>query len=627
MTLTYRYDLNNRMTEEARTEGGTTLRSGFAYDKAGQLTSFRRSDGYAEAYTYDPVGNMVEKVLNGTKIAMTYDAANELKTMENPHGKLTYIYDLNGNLTQKTLGDRTDTYSYDARNRLKQYRGYDNYQVKYSYSALGMLHARESSGAHSRTTLEELIAGKEEGDDPDGDDGSHITTYTYDLTQPYYQVLTETTDGATTAYTYGLERLAAYTENTRTAYLYDGRGSVIQTRGSLGTQTMAYSAYGEFLTAKVSGYGYNGEYYDAATGMLNLRARQYEPAQARFSQRDSLKGWVTSPRSLNAYLYCQNDAMNYFDASGAAMMAVNMTDGGGGKKSNSSSSNLLQKAGQTIKNVVSTVASAAAVAKAVNDQALANAQESSMFGVSSDPATVRHKARTNRAKAQTGTPTVRSTKQGACMSQEEHDSFWKKLYNYLFPSSCAPQYSPEPTPSPTPMNDVIHITIPEPPTTPEPTPILHPTVQMMMEKAESLVGSSYETYDCAEFVKAVYRGSGADTKMTASAYRVWNRVNEEESGYIVIYSYEADLGKMPIGSIIFYNDPKCDCWRRDETYGAYEIHHVAIYAGNREMYDSTDKPEIGGVSKRSIDETLTRGEGDNIRDLEIIAYAYRIKFN
>ena len=57
VTLTYRYDLNNRMTEEARTEGGTTLRSGFAYDKAGQLTSFRRSDGYAEAYTYDPVGN------------------------------------------------------------------------------------------------------------------------------------------------------------------------------------------------------------------------------------------------------------------------------------------------------------------------------------------------------------------------------------------------------------------------------------------------------------------------------------------------------------------------------------------------------------------------------------------
>ena len=82
---------------------------------------------------------------------------------------------------------------------------------------------------------------------------------------------------------------------------------------------MAYSAYGELLTEKVSGFGYNGEYYDAAMGMLNLRARQYEPAQARFSQRDSLKGWSMNPRSLNAYLYCQNDAINFFDANGAVL--------------------------------------------------------------------------------------------------------------------------------------------------------------------------------------------------------------------------------------------------------------------------------------------------------------------
>ena len=78
--LAYRYDLNHRMTEEARTEGGTTVCTGYTYDKAGQLTAFRRSDGYTESFAYDPAGNMVEKTLNGTKIAMTYDAANELKT-------------------------------------------------------------------------------------------------------------------------------------------------------------------------------------------------------------------------------------------------------------------------------------------------------------------------------------------------------------------------------------------------------------------------------------------------------------------------------------------------------------------------------------------------------------------
>ena len=84
--LAYRYDLNGRMTEETRTEGGTSVRTGYKYDKVGQLTAFRRSDGYAESFVYDPVGNMVEKTLNGTKIAMTYDAANELKTMESPTG-------------------------------------------------------------------------------------------------------------------------------------------------------------------------------------------------------------------------------------------------------------------------------------------------------------------------------------------------------------------------------------------------------------------------------------------------------------------------------------------------------------------------------------------------------------
>lgn len=32
-----------------------------------------------------------------------------------------------------------------------------------------------------------------------------------------------------TAYAYGLERIAAYTENSKTSYVYDGRGSVAQT--------------------------------------------------------------------------------------------------------------------------------------------------------------------------------------------------------------------------------------------------------------------------------------------------------------------------------------------------------------------------------------------------------------
>ena len=59
------------------------------------------------------------------------------------------------------------------------------------------------------------------------------TDYLYDITQEYYQVISETrteTNGhtATTAYAYGLERIAAYTADSKTSYVYDGRGSVAQ---------------------------------------------------------------------------------------------------------------------------------------------------------------------------------------------------------------------------------------------------------------------------------------------------------------------------------------------------------------------------------------------------------------
>ena len=129
ITLTYQYDKTNRMTEETRTENGKTLRSSYGYDAAGQLTSFRRSDGYAESYAYDSAGNMLEKVKNNTKITMTYDAANELKTMESVYGKLSYAYDANGNVTQKTYNDRTDTYSYDARNHSCRFAFSKNHSV------------------------------------------------------------------------------------------------------------------------------------------------------------------------------------------------------------------------------------------------------------------------------------------------------------------------------------------------------------------------------------------------------------------------------------------------------------------------------------------------------------------
>jgi len=172
LTLEYVYDLNNRMTDETRTESGETVKSTYVYDKLGQLASFTKNDGYAEDYAYDAAGNMLEKVLNSQKISMTYDAVNELKTMSGAGGTVNYTYDTNGNLTQKTLNTYTDTYAYNVKNQLTNYKGFDGYQQRYTYNAQGHMIKRESKGSSSRQTLEAIATSAGESAAATDDGGS-----------------------------------------------------------------------------------------------------------------------------------------------------------------------------------------------------------------------------------------------------------------------------------------------------------------------------------------------------------------------------------------------------------------------------------------------------------------------
>ena len=218
------------------------------------------------------------------------------------------------------------------------------HQHTFAYGSNGMRLSRSEAGDANRSTLEDLLRGNvaglpeivepaqsqtnaDEADVPAGLEWA-TTEYLYDLTQEYYQVISETTTyangtSATTAYAYGLERIAAYSENGVTRYVYDGRGSVAQAVNvpvageavssnlpdiSVQVQTFSYTAYGEQMgSVKAGGFTYNAEAYDAATGMLNLRARQYEPAVGRFSGKDMMRGYAMLTISIHRYLYTYNN--------------------------------------------------------------------------------------------------------------------------------------------------------------------------------------------------------------------------------------------------------------------------------------------------------------------------------
>ena len=93
-------------------------------------------------------------------------------------------------------------------------------------------------------------------------------------------------------------------------------------------------------TQKVSGFTYNAEAYDAATGMLNLRARQYEPTMNRFSQKDFYPANLFISCSFNAYLFTFNSPISFIDTDGLQA---------------SSLSNVLYSLGSTMEKVVSVV--------------------------------------------------------------------------------------------------------------------------------------------------------------------------------------------------------------------------------------------------------------------------------
>lgn len=119
--------------------------------------------------------------------------------------------------------------------------------------------------------------------------------------------------------------------------MYDGRGSVAQTvvvpvagqkalsalpDKHVKVRSFTYTAFGEQMGRKISEFGYNAEAFDAATGMINLRARQYESTISKFSQRDAYKFIVGDFEMINRFSFCLNDPISYMDSSGMFLSPI-----------------------------------------------------------------------------------------------------------------------------------------------------------------------------------------------------------------------------------------------------------------------------------------------------------------
>ena len=108
------------------------------------------------------------------------------------------------------------------------------------------------------------------------------------------------------------------------SYTYDNNGNLATEAQSAVTQnsqntvtSYTYDAYGNEDNASATDtnpFRYSGEYYDAETGFIYLRARYYDPSIGRFTAEDPIRD------GTNWYVYCYNNPVKYVDPWGLEAM-------------------------------------------------------------------------------------------------------------------------------------------------------------------------------------------------------------------------------------------------------------------------------------------------------------------
>lgn len=106
-----------------------------------------------------------------------------------------------------------------------------------------------------------------------------------------------------------------------TYYTQNAHGDVVNLTDADGevVKSYTYDAFGvekNIDETDANPFRYCGEYFDAETGTIYLRARYYNPTTGRFISRDSVMGKIDDPLSLNLYTYCHNNPIIGIDPSG-----------------------------------------------------------------------------------------------------------------------------------------------------------------------------------------------------------------------------------------------------------------------------------------------------------------------
>jgi RHS repeat-associated protein len=371
-STSYEYDLANEQTKLTYPNKSLVTRT---YDKAGRLQTVTDWLGHQIKLAYDPDSHLTATTFPTTTVDQdkyAYNEADQLSGIKMAKGTealatLVYARDNDGQLKKTTSkglpGEEAPEYGYDENNRLTKagasayeydaannptklgantytYNSADELETgaggKYTYDELGE-RTKNTPASGPATTYAYNQAGEltaverpAEGKTPAISD-----TYTYDgtglrasqtkgkitsyLTWDQAEGPPAVLNDGTNSYVYGPGDVPLEQINSESKVLYlhhDQQGSTRLLTGSTGASeaTTTYDAYGN--TTGTTGtattpLGYDGQYTNADTGLIYLRARAYDPATAQFISTDPLLKLTHTP-----YSYSANNPLTYGDPTG-----------------------------------------------------------------------------------------------------------------------------------------------------------------------------------------------------------------------------------------------------------------------------------------------------------------------
>lgn len=237
---------------------------------AQDVTLTKQNESTIVTYAYNTLDQLTA---TGAISAVTYNSDGDQTSITGPtpRGTVTLGFDGRHLVTSQTANSVSTTWLIDGEDRVaKQTKG--STETRYRYTS--------------------------PGDGPSWEENSSGTVTSYFASGPSGPVVT-------------------YTSGTPTFPVYNGHGSVIQTRDLSGNlvDTFTYNENGDLLsTAMPTRYGYTGQWQkdrEEDSGMIRMGARFLDPLLGRFASWDPVDGG-----DFNAYSYAGQNPINNFDLAG-----------------------------------------------------------------------------------------------------------------------------------------------------------------------------------------------------------------------------------------------------------------------------------------------------------------------